>query len=138
MTDPISRCATLPERGTAQWYLYKRQLRRDGRRGGRVARFREIARHKHLSIDLTVSGALDPVFDTEYSYYVWNVEPVLCVYCNERLTKQSRTRDHVVPRSRGGGPRENLVPACGPCNRAKSDTPLLLWLAERRDAPCES
>lgn len=138
MTDPYSRCATLPERGTAQWYLYKRQLRRDGRRGGRMARFREIARHKHLSIDATVSGALDPVFDTEYSYYVWNVEPVLCVYCNERLTKQSRTRDHVVPRSRGGGPRENLVPACGACNRAKSDTPLLLWLAERRAANCES
>lgn len=133
MTDSHSRSATLelPERGTAQWYLYKRQVRRDGRRGGRIARFREIARHKRLSVDATVAGALDPVFDTEYSYFVWNVEPVLCVYCNERLTKQSRTRDHVVPRSRGGGPRENLVPACGPCNRAKSDTPLLLWLAER-------
>lgn len=133
MTDSHSRNVAfgLPERGTAQWYLYKRQIRKDGRRGGRLARFREIARHKRLTILDTVSGQLDPVFASEYSYFVWNVEPVLCVYCNTRLTKQSRTRDHVVPRSHGGGARENLVPACGPCNRAKSDTPLLLWLAHR-------
>ena len=133
MTDPDSRNAAfgLPARDTAQCYLYKQQIRKDGRRGGRMARFRAIAQHKQLTIADTVSGTLDPVFASEYTYFVWNVEPVLCVYCNTRLNKQSRTRDHVIPRSRGGGARENLVPACGPCNRDKRDTSLLLWLAER-------
>ncbi|NJK31547.1 MAG: hypothetical protein HC927_03530 [Deltaproteobacteria bacterium] len=128
--DP-NKVAGLPERGTPAWYLYKRKLRETGRRGGRMARFREIARYKKLSIEDTLAGQLDPVFESEYRYFVWNVEPVLCAYCNTRLTKQTRTRDHVVPRSRGGGNRDNLVPACGGCNRAKGDKPLLAWLIQR-------
>ncbi len=133
MTDSHQRNVAfgLPERGTTQWYVYKRQIRQEGRRGGRMARFRAIARHKRVTIVDTLAGQLDPVFASEFNYFVWNVEPVLCVYCNTRLTKQSRTRDHLIPRSRGGGPHDNLVPACAPCNRAKSDSPLLLWLVAR-------
>lgn len=120
-----------PVRGTREWYLEKRRRRDDNRRGGRLARFRDIARHKQLTVEDTVAGALEPVFVSEFRYYVWNVEPVLCAYCNRRLSKRTRTRDHVVPRSQGGPNGDNLVPACAPCNHAKADAPLLLYLADR-------
>ena len=43
-----------------------------------------------------------------------------CQYCGERLPKSKLTIDHVTPRSRGGETRwENVVTACGPCNRRK-------------------
>jgi 5-methylcytosine-specific restriction endonuclease McrA len=122
-----------PPRGTREWYLYKRRQRLRGRVGGRLARFREIAKRKGLTVEDTISGVLEPVFVSEFRYYVWNVEPVLCAYCNTRLTKQTRTRDHVIPRSRGGGNEDNLVPSCAPCNRAKADDALLIYML-RRDA----
>lgn len=120
-----------PQRGTREWYLYKRRMRLQGRSGGRLARFREISKRKQLSIEETVAGDLEPVFVSEFRYYMWNVEPVLCAYCNERLTKQTRTRDHVIPRSAGGPNGDNLVPSCASCNRAKSDTPLIVYMLER-------
>jgi 5-methylcytosine-specific restriction endonuclease McrA len=43
-----------------------------------------------------------------------------CQYCGHQPGKALLTVDHVVPRSRGGGKSwENLVAACGPCNRRK-------------------
>jgi 5-methylcytosine-specific restriction endonuclease McrA len=45
-----------------------------------------------------------------------------CQYCNEQPGKAHLTIDHVLPRSRGGETRwENVVTACGPCNRRKGD-----------------
>lgn len=45
-----------------------------------------------------------------------------CQYCGDVLPPRELTVDHVMPRSRGGGSTwENLVAACGPCNRAKGD-----------------
>ncbi len=45
-----------------------------------------------------------------------------CQYCGGRPNKQELTIDHVVPRSRGGTTLwENVVAACGPCNRRKGD-----------------
>ena len=44
-----------------------------------------------------------------------------CVYCAAPAT----SIDHVVPRSRGGGPTwENVVSACHRCNHAKADKQL--------------
>ena len=120
-----------PQRGTREWYLYKRRMRMQGRAGGRLARFREIAKRKQLSVEDTVSGDLEPVFVSEFRYYVWNVEPVLCAYCNMRLTKQTRTRDHVIPRSAGGPNGDNLVPCCESCNRAKGSDPLIMYMLDR-------
>lgn len=59
----------------------------------------------------------------------WNI----CAYCGNEFSHTGLTRDHVTPRSRGGGDIwENVVAACGPCNKAKDDktpeeafTPLL-------------
>ena len=48
-----------------------------------------------------------------------------CQYCGIRLSRAQLTIDHVLPRSRGGETRwDNVVTACGPCNRRKgSRTP---------------
>lgn len=44
-----------------------------------------------------------------------------CVYCDEPLTERTRTRDHFVPRSKGGRGSDNIVPSCSMCNNAKGD-----------------
>jgi 5-methylcytosine-specific restriction endonuclease McrA len=51
-----------------------------------------------------------------------------CVYCGARAD----AADHVYPLSRGGlDVRENLAPACKPCNRSKKDRLLTEWDAAR-------
>lgn len=48
--------------------------------------------------------------------------PWRCHYCRARLAPKDRTRDHVIPRSRGGLTiPDNLVWACKRCNEAKGD-----------------
>ena len=43
-----------------------------------------------------------------------------CQYCKKRFPSVELTCDHVIPRSQGGlSSWENLVAACGPCNRRK-------------------
>jgi 5-methylcytosine-specific restriction endonuclease McrA len=43
-----------------------------------------------------------------------------CQYCLKKLPAKELTRDHVVPRSRGGAMTwDNIVAACAPCNRKK-------------------
>jgi 5-methylcytosine-specific restriction endonuclease McrA len=43
-----------------------------------------------------------------------------CQYCRERFPARELTCDHVKPRSQGGSTSwENMVTACGPCNRKK-------------------
>ncbi len=45
-----------------------------------------------------------------------------CQYCGCQPGKVGLTMDHVVPRSRGGNTVwENVVTACGPCNRRKGN-----------------
>ncbi len=45
-----------------------------------------------------------------------------CQYCGTQPGRTELTIDHVVPRSRGGGTNwENVVAACGPCNRRKGN-----------------
>lgn len=126
----------LPERGSPEWYLHKR-ARKMGRAvgGGKIAKFREITRHKGIGIRQVVADELPRLFDSEYYFYLWNVGPLLCHYCGVRLHRSNRTRDHVVPRSSGGSDlgRGNLIPACRDCNWEKADTPLLKWLVERKE-----
>jgi HNH endonuclease len=46
----------------------------------------------------------------------------VCAYCAKRFSFGDLTRDHVIPRSKGG--RDiwtNVVTACGPCNHRKDD-----------------
>lgn len=46
----------------------------------------------------------------------WN-----CVYCRTALNIGSVTFEHVVPRSKGGGRSNNLVPACVRCNMLRGN-----------------
>ncbi len=58
-----------------------------------------------------------------------------CQYCNTSLPATELTTDHVVPRSRGGTTCwDNVVTACGPCNRKKgSRTPAQARMLLRRE-----
>jgi 5-methylcytosine-specific restriction endonuclease McrA len=45
-----------------------------------------------------------------------------CQYCGTQPGRAQLTMDHVIPRSRGGETCwENVVSACGPCNRRKGN-----------------
>lgn len=45
-----------------------------------------------------------------------------CMYCGTQLADRQLTRDHVLPKSRGGGDAwENVVTACRRCNGKKAD-----------------
>ncbi|MFD9205926.1 HNH endonuclease [Streptomyces sioyaensis] len=53
-----------------------------------------------------------------------------CTYCDTPFGQMVVCEvDHVVPLA-GGGVDElwNLAPACAPCNRAKTDLPVSVWL----------
>lgn len=44
----------------------------------------------------------------------------LCAYCGKNCKHEDLTRDHVMPRSRGGPDKwTNVVTACGSCNKFK-------------------
>lgn len=47
---------------------------------------------------------------------------IQCHYCHEFFYFGELTKDHVVPKSKGGRDIiENVVPACSVCNQAKGD-----------------
>lgn len=47
-------------------------------------------------------------------------EPRTCHYCGARAPDVVMTRDHIVPRAKGGANQAwNVVDACEPCNVAK-------------------
>ncbi len=46
----------------------------------------------------------------------------LCLYCGDKFTKHQLTRDHIMPRSRGGDESwSNSATACRRCNVAKGN-----------------
>jgi hypothetical protein len=57
---------------------------------------------------------------------------VACYYCRRSFDdSNSRTKDHVVAKSRGGFDREdNYVDSCWSCNQWKADKTLSAWLTE--------
>lgn len=45
----------------------------------------------------------------------------LCHYCDKQIARGTATRDHIVPRGRGGLNVEwNVVLSCAPCNEKKA------------------
>ena len=43
-----------------------------------------------------------------------------CYYCGEQLSRRRATKDHIVPRSKGGSNEQtNIVDACRMCNSEK-------------------
>jgi hypothetical protein len=52
-------------------------------------------------------------------YYIYGGE---CQYCLRKIPYTSATRDHLIPRSRGGGNNDdNIVLSCKKCNTKKSN-----------------
>lgn len=55
-----------------------------------------------------------------------------CFYCLAAMSYAAMTRDHVVPRVRGGKRGfANIVLACGPCNNRKGDRDANAYLHTR-------
>ena len=54
-----------------------------------------------------------------------------CVWCGRELWRRDLTREHVVPRSRGGHmTEENALVACRPCNRRRGSRPVDAYVRE--------
>jgi 5-methylcytosine-specific restriction endonuclease McrA len=54
-----------------------------------------------------------------------------CIYCKTDLSYKDATIDHVISMRNGGeNTYENIVCACGTCNRRKNDKPVLVFLRE--------
>jgi 5-methylcytosine-specific restriction endonuclease McrA len=58
----------------------------------------------------------------------------LCAYCTEPLTWETKSADHVHPRSQGGKTeRSNIKASCHDCNVAKGSMPVKAFLAAMRE-----
>lgn len=56
-----------------------------------------------------------------------------CHWCRFPFTEAvPRTKEHLIPRSQGGGKGANIVGACGPCNHARGTIPAAEWKAAVR------
>lgn len=55
-------------------------------------------------------------------------EEKVCCYCECLLTDENRTRDHVIPRSRGGKAGKNIKPCCAECNVEKGNMMLHTYI----------
>ncbi|MEI9428711.1 HNH endonuclease [Mesorhizobium sp. Cs1299R1N3] len=52
----------------------------------------------------------------------------LCDYCRDKITARTATADHVEPKAAfGKDHRNNIVAACGHCNRTKGHMPAKLF-----------
>ena len=60
-----------------------------------------------------------------------------CYYCKEYLTDLNRTKDHVIPKSKGGKlSKDNKVFACRKCNRNKGDLSIEEWIEKLKALKC--
>ena len=50
----------------------------------------------------------------------WLDQGKRCAYCHGEIAENEITADHVVPRSKGGTDKDNIVAACQSCNAAKA------------------
>lgn len=73
------------------------------------------------------------LFDSPSRKAVFIRDAFACQYCNARLSMRTGTRDHVIPRSRGGADSlSNVVAACISCNsRKEARTPQEAGMALR-------
>jgi len=88
-------------------------------RAERVVRYQNIrAREYGCTADLTAQQWID----------ILNKSEGFCCYCNRFVGKEKLCLDHLIPVTKGGGTTlQNVVAACSPCNREKSDQLLEEW-----------
>lgn len=57
------------------------------------------------------------------SKLVWKKTGDVCAHCGRPASRQSRTVDHFIPRSQGGGyDIRNLMPLCETCNKERGSS----------------
>jgi 5-methylcytosine-specific restriction endonuclease McrA len=63
-----------------------------------------------------------------------------CAQCGTKHRKSPLTRDHYIPRSKGGSSDiSNIQPLCGPCNQKKGDQlPVNAFPVRPKPRPCSS
>jgi len=57
---------------------------------------------------------------------------IQCHYCGKLVAISRITRDHKIPKSKGGIGKENIVPACRSCNTEKADMMYIEYILWRR------
>ncbi len=71
---------------------------------------------------IALLGSWDESTPTLTNEALFSRDNYLCMYCGGKFSSNMLTRDHVLPRSRGGGDEwENVVTACKPCNARKDN-----------------
>lgn len=91
----------------------------------------EVVRSQYLAIPLPAVVVMRylvrtrrrrGVFEVPSKSVVFTRDDFACQYCGLRIGMRTGTRDHVLPRSRGGRDAlSNVVTACRGCNAAKGD-----------------
>lgn len=93
---------------------------------------------------LTARAKEHAIHDEKVREQVWSVTDGKCFYCEvelvrgpEAMSTVDRTNvfhvDHLVPKSAGGPDHlTNYVPSCQTCNISKSDKPVAVFMASRR------
>lgn len=58
----------------------------------------------------------------EHKYIMYLKQKGRCYYCGSRFSIRKMTKDHLVPKGKGGSDSlSNYVLACYPCNHEKGD-----------------
>lgn len=69
-----------------------------------------------------IGGTLRPHANLGRNDYLFRRDHYTCAYCGDVFRESELTREHIIPRSRGGKDTwMNLVTACSCCNRLKAD-----------------
>ena len=65
----------------------------------------------------------------------WNWE---CAYCSEKLSPETATIDHIIPKSKGGhNVKSNLCCCCSSCNKLKGSYRIDDWYTDQHPDFCE-
>lgn len=64
------------------------------------------------------------IYEAKFSDYIG----FQCSYCENILTEENLTRDHVVPVSEKLKCHDNITPCCIECNKKKRNTSLLVFM----------
>lgn len=91
----------------------------------------EVVRSQHLALPLPAVLVMryvvrtrrrHAIFEAPSKSVVFTRDDFACQYCGDRIGMRTGTRDHVLPRSRGGRDiLSNVVAACCACNSRKGD-----------------
>ena len=100
---------------------YQRTHREVNRAAVRRWRKRHLEKARHKQ---TIENAKRKGAEGSHTFKQWLVMLAAfgyqCVYCDQPLTLQTATRDHIYPISKGGASYiSNIVPACRSCNSKK-------------------